>query len=793
MAVTINSDDLAYIKSQLVSEGKDITSAAATTIQSGSVNLVCYDENDGSLKKLPMSELTSIKSSVTSQGSSITDMQSGKADLSGGALASAQIPYEQLDQNYGVKVEQGQTPIVVTGKLLYVDGASTVGNIAAPNPSSLASSFEVWFFPVQAGQVWHITNTHPSNQSTGAAVFGVYGSASETLSTTDCSHENAILVSGRLATAVNTDNTISISYNPGSLVVTTPLTMPENAQWLVLTKYKPSSNPDVITVTKDVYISPTTAYENLQASKADLDNGVLKDDEIPYTTLDNRYMVSVGVGQTASNVMQGKSIGYYNGDSSAGNITDVASIGDRFELWFFPINAGEVWRIENTHPSGASLGSAAYAIYGGSTTIAYTECARSNALWVSQKLASALDTNVDLKAPSGSLGYNPNNLTLTPPLTMPHGAQWLVLTNYKYGSTKDVITVTKMENITTTEGVNALPMKVKRDGENVLVAYNKGGTELLYTFGRCFNTGDTINNTLGLAEVGYRKVDRPFPMAVGTATMLCHQHYSDMIGPVEIIDNGTYYWCGGAHQIDGEPTASTVNDAWYSIKADGNAVADGDDLYCHSVELVVVNKIQCPDNGTLTDCLEETITMTVVEDRVIVHVKHDYKYSGGVGKTLFLYYGMQSMFGARATTKVMTPDGKFPRLTAESSASSFTKGEYPNFNRFIQKNPDGWCQSAWVDPSVGIGDHSLILDRINIFQDGGANKFYHRLIYSQTITEGMTYEWEGIYRWEKDNGISIADDLAEHIESVTLVNVTSTGDVTQALDSNKFYKFGSVE
>ena len=267
MAVTINSDDLAYIKSQLVSEGKDITSAAATTIQSGSVNLVCYDENDGSLKKLPMSELTSIKSSVTSQGSSITDMQSGKADLSGGALASAQIPYEQLDQNYGVKVEQGQTPIVVTGKLLYVDGASTVGNIAAPNPSSLASSFEVWFFPVQAGQVWHITNTHPSNQSTGAAVFGVYGSASETLSTTDCSHENAILVSGRLATAVNTDNTISISYNPGSLVVTTPLTMPENAQWLVLTKYKPSSNPDVITVTKDVYISPTTAYENLQASR----------------------------------------------------------------------------------------------------------------------------------------------------------------------------------------------------------------------------------------------------------------------------------------------------------------------------------------------------------------------------------------------------------------------------------------------------------------------------------------------------------------------------------------------
>lgn len=94
---------------------------------------------------------------------------------------------------------------------------------------------------------------------------------------------------------------------------------------------------------------------------------------------------------------------------------------------------------------------------------------------------------------------------------------------------------------------------------------------------------------------------------------------------------------------------------------------------------------------------------------------------------------------------------------------------------------------------MGIGDHSWIYDGTAIFVDGNANKFYHRLISTKTITEGLTYEWEGIYRWEKDKGISIADDLAEHIESVTLVNVASTGDVTQALDSNKFYKFGSVD
>ena len=313
------------------------------------------------------------------------------------------------------------------------------------------------------------------------------------------------------------------------------------------------------------------------------------------------------------------------------------------------------------------------------------------------------------------------------------------------------------------------------------------GHELVYLFDFCLPS----NNTYSMRCVGWRDALRNYPIAPSTWTgvglhLLAAQTSTDLIGPISIV--GYADFLGGAHGLSyatggmtATPTSQTQS---VTITADDNAVAAGAAGYCVKAEVVVVNVIGRPDDsvlnadgkvtqqltyGDLLPLCTETITLTVTAAGLRVHVKHEFS-SKSVGKAIKTYYGMQSAYfdrtasgvpAQRATTMAVTPDGKFPHAIAESGFSSFKKADYPLFNRLLQRIPSGWIQSMWLNPYVGIGDHSLLADTDSIFVDGGnSTKMYHKLISSGTaITSGFAYEWEGVYKWEFDNGPAPATDF----------------------------------
>lgn len=639
----------------------------------------------------------------------------------------------------------------------YIDyTSSTRGNI---NSFGYSNTYEIWCFPVVEGDMWRISNTHPSGVSSNSCEYALYSANN----IADFAKSNAVLVSS--------DN-LSDEFE-------VDITIPSGAKWLAVQRYLGGGlyPEDVVKVSKAELMTLDEAFDMLK-------EGMEINAEINKTT--------------TATIVADK---YIVNDSTSNN-GDIGSYGTGvYDILFFPVVGGEIWHVVNTHPSGASLGAAAYAVYDSSATT-IGDCDHTNDLLVASRVTTAIDTDISI----------------------PSGAKWLAVQRYNggNGNAPDVVTVSKYETLTPAEAyteiegeiassIKAMPLCVKRSGENVIVCYNDGnGTEIVYEFGRVFPNS---NNTLGLAHVGYRKVTRKSPIAdTGGTTELCNQITSDMFGPVQV--GGNFF--GGNHTYNDNPTASSVS---WTITADGTTVADGANLFCREVTVVSVNKVQCLSSGSLADMMEETITMTVSENMVKCHVKHDYKYSGGVGQTITRYYGMQSMFGARATAYLLTPNGEHTTLVAENSSADlgFTKGDYPSFNRFIQKDPQGWCQSAWVNPAIGIGDHSEIGTSDDIFLDGGSNKMYHQLIRNKSITAGMVYQWGGIYKWSEDKGADIEGDLYKqeilvsgtNIKTLNNASLLGVGNITvaenvavvevsgatptQELAPNTFYKFtGSV-
>lgn len=463
-----------------------------------------------------------------------------------------------------------------------------------------------------------------------------------------------------------------------------------------------------------------------------------------YKALQNVYSETELVVESADYTYENK----YIGNSSTGypNGTIVEFGTGTYELWVFAVSANKKWNLQNT--SSTAVGATFYALYSCDNV---ADIGSANVISYSGKITKG-EMNADI--------------------TIPQNAKWLAVTKYSQAT----LVVSKEETKSLIGEVEALaddvsemrgeideiasqkghvPMRIKRNGDNVYLAYNNGnGIELCYLFGSIYTSPQT---GWGLKRVYNRIVQRQNPVAdtFSDATMMCSCVSTDMIGPVSI--DGT--WCGGAHSItvNGTKQSSMIVES-KSVVADGVIISSGDEMDCYKVIITVVNKILAPDG---TDMLEETVAMTVVGGTMDVHVTHNYKYNGGVGRTIKTYYGMQSVFGTLNDSKILTVNGKFPKLTTMVSAMGFNKGDYPNFSRYVIKRNDGWCQSTGIDTSIGIGDHSLINDDDKIFVSGDtSNKMYHRLIANKVITAGMTYEWAGTYKWEFDNGVSVADDLA---------------------------------
>lgn len=294
--------------------------------------------------------------------------------------------------------------------------------------------------------------------------------------------------------------------------------------------------------------------------------------------------------------------------------------------------------------------------------------------------------------------------------------------------------------------ITALPKKltVTRNGDVVQAVWNDGkGHELVYTFGTIYPKS---NQGYGLQYVRYRPVG-----STDIGTSLQQQYESDMIGPVQ-VDN---VWCGGAHRIElaDKSLVRSIGNITKHFYANGTEILDGETVETDELVMVKTQDIFAPNesnNDVSLFLCDETEIMSIKGDCIAVSVMHNYDNSNCAGRVITSYYGMQTYgLGNVGDLQTMTLRGRYPVLqTISNSASSyFTKADFPHFNCFVQYRPsDGWCVSAKVNPEIGIGDHSYLGDTDNIFVTG-PSKLYHRLIAGKTITVGMKYVWQGVYRF----------------------------------------------
>ena len=314
----------------------------------------------------------------------------------------------------------------------------------------------------------------------------------------------------------------------------------------------------------------------------------------------------------------------------------------------------------------------------------------------------------------------------------------------------------------------ATPMSAKYDGTNLLIAAcDDTGTEMCYWFKKCMN-----NDLFTFYRVGYRNVNRSVSSADGitadkSITWL-NRTESDNIGPVSTDSyadfvGGNHRWC--KKDKNGKPgkgertTVHTATTDAVTIMADSRRLSPGAaETQCTSVTVNVANTLYNPlvepkrgAKRLSSPLISESVTYLVTGNSIDVNVTHTYNKPTTVRR----YYGMQSMFVGE--TKIETPDGKYLTGATPETAKSFNKAAYPLFNRFIEFNDDGWCQSSWLE-TAGLGQHAMIAGDSPIYIRG-ENKTYHVLLFGSNVKAGTPYRWHGVYTWTKpiaNNGSILA-------------------------------------
>ena len=250
----------------------------------------------------------------------------------------------------------------------------------------------------------------------------------------------------------------------------------------------------------------------------------------------------------------------------------------------------------------------------------------------------------------------------------------------------------------------------KADGANLAVELRGGelrirfaeseGRNLRYTFRRCM-----FNELFTFYEVAVEERN--------TETVL-NRATSDNLGPLGIDGYG---WAGANHSWREGGTVRTARHVGVSIEADGRCIGGDTSLRAREVTIRVENRIFDPRMPVAdsagraelqTPLCTERVCYRVRENNIEVAVSHEFHNS--VPATIRTYYGMQSMFCDE--THTLTPDGAYADWTPQAAVSHFTKGDYPAFRRFVEKN-DRAYQSSWLLPEgtrrFGRGIHRQLL------------------------------------------------------------------------------------
>ena len=111
--------------------------------------------------------------------------------------------------------------------------------------------------------------------------------------------------------------------------------------------------------------------------------------------------------------------------------------------------------------------------------------------------------------------------------------------------------------------------------------------------------------------------------------------------------------------------------------------------------------------------------------------------------TVNRYYGMQSMFKDEEYT--FTPEGEYIGWIPQAQVDRFTKTNYPNFHRFIEKSSTAY-QSAHMF-NEGLGTRGEVDASDVVFIGNSYGKSYHKVIGSKSRSKGDTDYWKGAYTW----------------------------------------------
>lgn len=286
-------------------------------------------------------------------------------------------------------------------------------------------------------------------------------------------------------------------------------------------------------------------------------------------------------------------------------------------------------------------------------------------------------------------------------------------------------------------------MYVKKRGDDLYISAKVDSrTDIVYWFKRCmFNELYTFYR-VGL--VGNTSLSPTTAPDAEPATEL-NRAYSDNIGPLNVTGGG---WCGGNHKFR-EKLGRTAYNESYAVRVDGWKVESDMAAYADRVTITVENVILDPTRPTSVAGTEElrqplcreSVHYDVFRNNIQVAVTHDFSNTAPV--TLKIYYGMQSMF--EGETHTFTSGGAYAEWTEQAQVSQFTKGAYPGFRRFVEKNARAF-QSTFLLPD-GMGDHAFLGTGDVVFIGNSNAKTYHKLIADKRAAAGDKFSWRGVYTW----------------------------------------------
>lgn len=287
---------------------------------------------------------------------------------------------------------------------------------------------------------------------------------------------------------------------------------------------------------------------------------------------------------------------------------------------------------------------------------------------------------------------------------------------------------------------------VKIQGDNLHISTKMdSATDITYWFKRCM-----FNELFTFYRVGTLNNKNVLPSTNPDAEpdAVLNLAFSDNIGPFAIAGCG---WCGANHKYMERSARTAYNDS-YAIYADGNLITGDTTLWTREVQVKVKNFIFDPrypyqdaaGNEELRDKLcEEQAEYRIDGNNIEVAVSHLFLNQEPV--EVAIYYGMQSMFEHK--TYLFTPQGAYPAWTKVEDASTFKKGDYPLFKRYIERSPAGY-QATYLLPE-GIGNHAFLQDSDDIFIYASYGKSYHKQIANTQFEGGTRLHWRGVYTWFK--------------------------------------------